>query len=225
MLPINTIQALFAAPIRFRYWVLITLLSFCHLVSSQETAGAVPKVLILGDSLSAGFGLLEGEEWPALMQKRSQQEGVPFTLINASISGETTSGGLSRLPKLLQTHQPDIVMIELGANDGLRGIPLKSTKENLQAMIDLVLQKYPSVKIVLAGMQIPPNMGQEYTQEFKNLFPDLAAKNKLSLIPFLLENVGGIPSLNQADGIHPTTQGHRIIAQNVWSILEPLMIK
>ena len=139
------------------------------------------------------------------------------------MSGETTSGGRGRIDWVLN-QKPDIFILELGANDGLRGVPLSVTKENLQAIIDAVLKKYPKTQIVLAGMQIPPNMGPEYTHEFRSIFPDLAKKNNLLLIPFLLKDVGGVPSLNQADGIHPTEEGHQIVAQNVWMVLQPLLV-
>ena len=144
---------------------------------------------------------------------------IPYHTVNSGVSGETTAGGLSRLDWILK--QPaDIFVLELGANDGLRGIPLTQTRTNLQTIIDRVKAKNPETKIVLAGMQIPPNMGTAYTTEFKAIFPDLAKKNSIALIPFLLENVGGIPELNLQDGIHPTPEGHQIVMENVWNVLK-----
>ena len=142
--------------------------------------------------------------------------------MNAGISGETTASGESRIGWLMR-DEIDIFVLELGANDGLRGIPLSETRENLQAIIDTVKKNNPNVKIVLAGMQIPPNMGPEYTSEFRKLFPEIAEKNDAYLIPFLLEDVAGIPELNQPDGIHPTEEGQRIVAQNVWEVIQPIL--
>jgi len=143
-------------------------------------------------------------------------------VINAGLSGETTASGRNRLDWVLN-QKADIFILELGANDGLRGIPLNETRLNLQAIIDAVKEKNQETVIILAGMQIPPNMGQEYTAEFKKIFPDLADKNKTLMIPFLLDNVAGIPDLNQEDGIHPTVEGQKIVAQNVWEVLEPVL--
>ena len=143
-------------------------------------------------------------------------------MINAGVSGETSSGGKTRIDWILR-EPVDIFILELGANDGLRGTPLSETKKNLQDIIDKVKAKYPDTKLVFAGMEIPPNMGQAYTTEFRNIYTDLAAKNKMTLIPFLLEGVGGEPELNQADGIHPTAEGHLIVAENVWKQLEKLL--
>jgi acyl-CoA thioesterase-1 len=140
-------------------------------------------------------------------------------VINAGVSGETSAGGNGRVNWILR--QPvDIFVLELGGNDGLRGIPLTETKKNLQTILDKVRAKYPQAKLILAGMQIPPNMGEQYTTTFKNLYPELAAKNKITLIPFLLQGVGGETKLNQPDRIHPTPEGHKILAENVWSILK-----
>jgi acyl-CoA thioesterase-1 len=143
-------------------------------------------------------------------------------VVNAGLSGETTTGGKNRLGWILN-QKIDIFVLELGANDGLRGIPLKETKINLQEMIDKVWEKNPDTKIVLTGMQIPPNMGKAYTSEFKGIWPELAKTNDISLVPFLLENVGGIGDLNQSDGIHPTAKGHKVLTENVWQVLEGLL--
>lgn len=148
--------------------------------------------------------------------------GLDYNVVNAGLSGETTAGGLNRINWILN-QQADVFVLELGANDGLRGIPLNETRQNLQAMIDTVRSKNADSAIVLAGMQIPPNLGQEYTAEFSAIFTDLAKENNLALIPFLLDGVAGIPELNLPDGIHPTPEGHRIVAANVWKVLEPII--
>ncbi len=179
-------------------------------------------ILFFGNSLTAGYGVGMDGAFPAIIQNTLDSLELDYKVVNAGLSGETTSGGLSRLDWVLN-QKVDVFVLELGANDGLRGIPLTETKSNLQAMIDLVWKKNPDTKIVLAGMQIPPNMGQDYTAEFKNIWTDLAKKNNVKLIPFLLDGVGGIPSLNQADGIHPTKEGHKILAKNVWEVLEGLL--
>ena len=179
-------------------------------------------ILFFGDSLTAGYGVGPGQAFPELIQHRLDSLHLPYQVTNAGVSGETTSGGKSRIDWVLR--QPvDIFILELGANDGLRGIPVTGTTANLQTIIDKVRAKYPSAKIILAGMQMPPSMGSTYATAFRNLFPQLATKNKIALIPFLLQNVGGIPRLNQGDGIHPTPEGHQIVAGNVWKILKPLL--
>jgi acyl-CoA thioesterase-1 len=179
-------------------------------------------ILFFGNSLTAGYGVGVDGAFPALIQNRLDSLDLGYKVVNAGLSGETTSGGLSRLGWVLN-QKVDIFVLELGANDGLRGIPLKETRSNLQAIIDLVWEKNPDTKIVLSGMQIPPNMGQAYTNEFKNIWTDLSKKNDINLIPFLLDGVGGIPTLNQADGIHPTLEGHKILAENVWKVLEGMI--
>ena len=147
---------------------------------------------------------------------------MSYKVINSGLSGETTAGGKNRINWVLN-QDIDIFVLELGANDGLRGVPLSETRSNLQTIIDFVHQKNPKIEIILAGIQIPPNLGAEYTSEFKNIFPDLAAKNNLKLIPFLLEDVAGIPELNQNDGIHPTKEGHQILAKNIWEVLKDVL--
>ena len=187
----------------------------------KEEINTSKKIVFFGDSLTAGYGLNDMEDaFPGVIQTKIDSLGLPYTIVNSGISGETSAGGKNRIDWVLN-DTPDVFVLELGANDGLRGVPLQQT--NLQAIIDAVKNKYPETKIVLAGMQIPPNMGQEYTTEFKNIFPTLAKKNNIALVPFLLENVGGIASLNQSDGIHPTKEGHKILAKNVWEILESLL--
>ena len=179
-------------------------------------------ILFFGNSLTAGYGLDTKESFPSLIQDRLDSLELNYTVINAGLSGETTSGGKNRLDWVLK-QKVDVFVLELGANDGLRGIPLKETKANLQIIINSVLEKNSETKIILAGMQIPPNMGQEYTIEFRTIFPDLAEKNDIQLIPFLLDGVAGIPDLNLPDGIHPTADGQKIVRENVWAILEKIL--
>jgi acyl-CoA thioesterase I len=186
-------------------------------------ASSNPKVILFfGDSLTAGYGLSTDEAFPALVEKKCLTNGTPCKVINAGLSGETSAGGLTRIDWILR--QPvDVFVLELGANDGLRGLPLDQTKKNLQAIIDKVKAKYPDVKIVIAGMMVPPNMGPEYTGNFRKIFPELAKKNNATLIPFLLEDVAGYEKLNLADGIHPNQEGHKIVAANVYKVLSPLL--
>ncbi len=181
-------------------------------------------ILFFGNSLTAGYGLEPDQAFPALIQQRLDSLQLPYNVINAGVSGETTAGGKSRIDWLLK--QPvDIFILELGANDGLRGIKLTETYQNLKTIIEKVRAKYPDVIIVLAGMQIPPNMGQTYATEFKDIFTRLQKEENVALIPFLLDQVAGIPTLNQADGIHPTVEGQEIVAENVWQVLAPLVMQ
>ncbi len=180
------------------------------------------NILFFGDSLTAGYGLSAEEAFPALLEKELNKDKQKVKITNGGSSGETSAGGLSRIDWLLR-KPIDVFVLELGANDGLRGLPLNQTRKNLQAIIDKVKIKYPEVKIVVAGMMVPPNMGKQYTEEFKNMYPQLATKNKAVLIPFILKDVAGIENLNQADGIHPTAEGHKIIAKNIKSIVEKLL--
>ncbi len=179
-------------------------------------------ILFFGNSLTAGYGLDTKESFPSLIQDRLDSLALKYTVINAGLSGETTSGGKNRLDWVLK-QKVDIFVLELGANDGLRGIPLTETRKNLQTIIDEVRAKNSTTKIILAGMQIPPNMGQEYTKEFRTIFPDLAEKNDLQLIPFLLDGVAGNPELNLPDGIHPTAEGQKIVRENVWVVLKEVL--
>ncbi|HET9504574.1 MAG TPA: arylesterase [Hymenobacter sp.] len=182
-----------------------------------------PAILFFGDSITAGLGVEPDEAYPALIGDKIDSLKLPYTVVNAGLSGETSAGGKSRLKWVLSRQPVGVFVLELGGNDGLRGLPLADTRQNLQAIIDTVRQLAPQAKIVLAGMQIPPNMGPDYAAEFKQLYADLAAKNKLTLIPFLLENVGGIAKLNQPDGIHPTPKGHKLVARTVWRTVQPLL--
>ena len=193
-------------------------------VSDEQSLSVTSNktIIFFGDSLTAGYQLDPEEAFPARIQEILDSLQLNYTVINAGLSGETTSSGLNRIGWILN-QETDVFVLELGANDGLRGIPLSETRNNLQAMIDTVRSKNPATSIVLAGMQIPPNMGQEYTAEFRQIFTDLAEENELALIPFLLEGVAGNPELNLEDGIHPTPEGHRIVANTVWDILEPIV--
>ena len=192
------------------------------LVLSAFQPRSPKRIVFFGDSLTAGYGVTPAQSFPSLIRRRIDSLHLPWQVVNAGVSGETSADGRSRIDWVLR--QPaDIFILELGANDGLRGIPVAGTSANLQAIIDAVRTKYPSAKIILAGMQMPPSMGATYTAAFRNIFPALAAKNKCALIPFLLQNVGGIPHLNQPDGIHPNPAGHLLVAGNVWKILRPLL--
>ena len=179
-------------------------------------------IVFFGNSITAGYGLQLTEAFPALIQQRLDSLKLPYKAVNAGVSGETSADGLARIDWILK-QKIDVFVLELGGNDGLRGIPVSETRKNLQLIIDKVKSKYPSAEIVLAGMQIPPNMGKRYAGEFRNLYPDLAKTNNIRLIPFLLEGVGGEAELNLDDGIHPTAEGHRILAENVWTVLQPLL--
>ena len=191
--------------------------------TAQETKKEEMKtILFFGNSLTAGYGLDPSEAFPALIQHKIDSLGLPYKVINAGLSGETTAGGKNRIDWLLR-QKIDVFVLELGANDGLRGIPVTETAKNLQAIIDKVKSKYPDVKMVLAGMEIPPNMGGRYAAEFRVIFRQIAEKNDMAFVPFLLEGVGGMRDLNQGDGIHPTEKGHRILAKNVWDVLEDVL--
>jgi acyl-CoA thioesterase-1 len=182
------------------------------------------NIVFFGNSLTAAYGLDPSEGYVALIQQRLDSLGLPYKAINAGLSGETTAGGRERVNWVIQ--QPlDIFVLELGGNDALRGIEPSATYENLEAIVQTVKGKYPDSKIVLAGMEAPPNMGQKYTSQFRQVYADLAKKHQLALIPFFLANVGGVPELNQADQIHPNKQGQYILRENVWQVLEGLLEK
>jgi len=184
--------------------------------------GQVKTILCFGDSLTAGYGLDPAQAFPAVIQEKIHARGWDFRVINAGLSGETTAGGLRRIDWVLQ-RPIAVLVLELGANDSLRGLPITEARHNLQGIIDRTRQKYPQTKIVLAGMYAPPNLGREYTSSFHTMFSELATANDAALIPFLLEGVAGIPALNLPDGLHPTPAGHQIIAENVWKVLEPVL--
>lgn len=176
-------------------------------------------ILFFGNSLTAAYGIDPEDGFAGLTQQRIDSLDLNYRVINGGLSGETTAGGLNRLDWFLE-DKPDIFVLELGGNDGLRGIKLTETKSNLLKIIDKVRSKFPDTKIILAGMQIPPNMGQEYATEFTEMYPAVAEEKDVTLIPFLLENVGGIPELNLPDGIHPTEEGHKIVFKTIWPYLE-----
>lgn len=179
-------------------------------------------ILFFGDSITAGYGLETERAFPALIQQKIDSLDLNYSVVNAGLSGETTAGGLRRIDWILQQHV-DIFVLELGGNDGLRGIDPQSSKENLQGIISKVEQKYPDAEIVLTGMQAPPNLGEIYTEEFRNIFYDLAEENDVTFMPFILKEVAGNPELNQPDGIHPTAKGHQVVAENLWEVLQPLI--
>lgn len=192
------------------------------LAATTAAPAATKTLLFYGDSLTAGYGLDPSEAYPALVQKKIDDAKLDWKVVNAGLSGETTAGGLRRLDWILR--QPvDIFVIELGGNDGLRGLAPEIIRANIQTMIERIRAKNPRTTVVLTGMQIPTNMGTAYAQAFAKIFPELAEKNQTAFIPFLLAGVGGVPELNQADGIHPTAEGHRIVAENVWVVIKPLL--
>jgi acyl-CoA thioesterase-1 len=179
-----------------------------------------PRIVAFGDSLTAGFGVGADEAYPARLQRRLQEQGLHYRVINAGVSGDTTAGGLRRLDWVLKSR-PEVVILELGANDGLRGLNLEQTKSNLERIIQRC--QNASVTVVLAGMKLPPNYGADYTKGFEAMYPELARQYRLTLIPFFLDGVAGSAELNQADGIHPTSEGYRIIADKVLETVKPLL--
>lgn len=186
-------------------------------------AAPTPRVILfLGDSITAGLGLDPSLAFPALIQQKIDAQGWDFRVVNAGQSGDTSAGGLGRLNWLLK-NRVEVLVLELGANDGLRGLPVETTRKNLQAIIDHTKAKYPEAKVIIAGMKVPPNMGGDYSRKFEAVFADLAKKNNAPLVPFILEGVGGVPSLNLADGIHPNAKGQQRVADNVWKVLEPIL--
>jgi acyl-CoA thioesterase I len=200
------------------------LAGFIVLMGTSLTAADTRSIVFFGDSLTAGYGLENpaAESYPALIQKKLEAAGLAWRAVNAGLSGETTSGGVRRVDWILR--QPvDIFVLALGANDGLRGINPSVSRSNLQEIINRVRAKNPAAKIVVAGMQMPPSLGEDYTKEFGAMFPAIARKNDATLIPFLLEGVGARNEFNQGDRIHPNAEGHAIIAEQVWKILRPML--
>lgn len=195
-------------------------------IQTEETATTdtdIKTILCFGDSITAGYGLDDtNDAFPGVLQQKIDSLDLNYTVINSGLSGETTAGGKGRIDWILN-QDIDIFLLELGANDGLRGVQLSETRTNLQDIIDIVKKKSPETTIILAGMQLPPNMGQDYTTGFKQIFSDLVKKNDLEFVPFILKDVGGIKALNQNDGIHPTVEGHKIVANTVWEVLGPLV--
>lgn len=226
--------------LKFCYFILVLFLYACgdgnpkkttedlpeaHTEASDTTGTTNKTILCFGDSITAGYGLDDSEDaYPAVLQQKMDSLNLNYTVINSGVSGETSAGGKSRIDWIMK--QPiRIFILELGANDGLRGVPLSETRSNLQGIIDVVKNKSPETTIILAGMQLPPNMGQDYTTEFRQLYIDLATQNDLVFIPFILQGVGGIAELNQTDGIHPNIEGHQVVANTVWEVLKPLVTR
>lgn len=190
--------------------------------TQQEKGQEQPRksIVFFGNSLTAGYGVEPGQAFPALAQKRIDSLGLGYTVVNAGLSGETTASGVNRVDWVISQQPVDIFVLELGGNDGLRGIEVGETQKNLELIIEKVRAKYPKATVVLAGMMVPPNMGPTYSKAFKAIFPRVAEKAKVMLIPFILENVGGEKELNQEDGIHPTPEGHKLVLENVWPVLK-----
>lgn len=192
------------------------------LVSAPLLGAEVKTIVVLGDSIAAGYGVDLEEAFPARLEEKVLAAGLPYRVINAGVSGDTTAGGARRISWVLK-NPVDVLVLELGGNDGLRGISPEETAKNLQQIIDRVREKNPDARIIVAGMQMANNMGEDYNKEYREVFSSIAKKNRAVLIPFLLEGVGGKPQLNQPDRIHPTAEGHKIVAENVWSVLGPLL--
>ncbi|MEL6922762.1 MAG: arylesterase [Bacteroidota bacterium] len=190
--------------------------------SASETT-ATKKILFYGNSLTAAYGLEPTQGFAHLIQLKIDSLGLDYEVVNAGLSGETTKGGLARIDWILDNNKVDVFVLELGGNDGLRGIDPKASYQNLEQIIQKVQAKHPDVSIVLAGMEAPPNMGTDFTSKFRKMYPELAKQYDAALIPFLLDGVGGIPELNLPDGIHPNVEGHQIVAENIWKVLQPIL--
>ena len=196
---------------------------FVLMVASAAARAEAPVILVFGDSISAGYGLPLEQGWVELLKTRLKSQGYGDQVVNASVSGETTAGGLARLPRALELHHPSIVILELGGNDGLRGLPTAQMRANLTQMA--ALSSAAGAKVLLLGMRMPPNYGPEYTEQFARVFSDLAAEKKIPLVPFLLTNIALSPALLQGDDIHPNALGQPILLDNVWPTLKPLLHK
>jgi len=211
---------------RLKLVLLLALSSFVPFhVLAQDTLVANtdngPAIIVLGDSLSAAYGMEISQSWPSLLQGRLRGNGYAHRVFNSSITGDTTQGGLARLPRLLNKHQPDIVILELGGNDGLRGLPIEVTGQNLSSMIEQ--SQSAGARVILAEMRIPPNYGRTYTQKFNSMFTDLSGQYGITLLPFLLQDIALEPGLMQADGIHPTASAQPMILEQVWAVLRPVL--
>jgi acyl-CoA thioesterase-1 len=192
-------------------------------IALQNAVASGRTILVLGDSLSAAHGIRPEQGWVALLAQRLQAQGNGYEVVNASVSGETTSGGLQRLPRALHLHQPGMVILELGANDGLRGLPLAATRDNLVKMVQL--SQAAGARVLLVGIRIPPNYGPRYANEFAGIFPEIAHQYHLPLVPFLLEKVALDATLMQEDGLHPNARGEPLVLDSLWQGLEPLLKK
>jgi acyl-CoA thioesterase I len=192
-------------------------------IALQNAVASARTILVFGDSLSAAYGIRPEQGWVELLAQRLQAQGYGYQIVNASVSGETSSGGLQRLPRALQLHHPALVILELGANDALRGLPLDGTRENLATMVQL--SQSAGARVLLVGLRIPPNYGARYTQQFASIFPGLANQYHLPLVPFLLEKVALDPERMQADGLHPNAQGEPPVLETLWPYLKPLLKK
>jgi len=191
--------------------------------AAVEPVGSGPRVVFVGTSLTAGLGLLSPEDaFSAQLQELADSAGIAARMVNAGVSGETSAGGLRRIGWVLG-DTVDVLVLELGANDGLRGLPTEALQDNLEAIIDSTRAHWPDARVVLVGMEAPPNLGARYTRAFHDVFPTVARSRGTELVPFLLDGVGGVAELNQDDGIHPTAEGHRILARNVWPVLESVL--
>ena len=199
----------------------ISLLGFSFVACISQANAANPKILVYGDSLSAAYGVAKSQGWVEYLQKKLADQHFRYDVINASISGETTSGGLTRLATTLAKTKPNIIILELGANDGLRGLPVNEMSANLNAMI--TQSKKANVKVLLVGMRIPPNYGPKYTDSFSNTYPQLSQQHKVTLVPFMLENIAAKPKLIQDDGLHPNVLGQPMMLDNIWPKLQPLL--
>ena len=205
---------------------LLATFSFPTAGAARRDASKVITIVALGDSLTAGYGLSRQQAYPALVAEKMRAAGYEFEVVNAGSSGDTTAGGLRRLPAILRAHKKiDIFILELGINDAFRGVPIEQIRANLQAIIDQIRARHPTAAIVIAGMQLPDFSSDDFVGAFGGIFGALAEKNHATLIPYLLEGVGGNPELNQWDRVHPNAAGQRVLAENVWRVLEPLLRK
>ncbi|MDG2251028.1 MAG: arylesterase [Gammaproteobacteria bacterium] len=200
--------------------LLVIIMSLCPAVA-RSAEEATNTLLVYGDSLSAAYGIQEAQGWVSLLETRLNEEDWPYKLINGSVSGETTTGGLERLPAMLSNYQPDLVILELGGNDGLRGLPLETLKANLKKMISLI--RAAGSEVLLTGIQIPPNYGPRYTEPFFSLYTEISEEDSLALVPFLIDGIPQQPELMQNDGIHPKAEAQIMILDNVWPYLEPML--
>lgn len=205
-----------------RFLVLV-LYSLALAGPASAAAAKAPAILVVGDSLSAGYGLRPGEGWVSLLERRLSAQGYEYHVVNASVSGETTGGGLERLPRALALHRPGIVILELGANDGLRGLPVGELRANLAAMIRMA--RDAGARVLLTGIRVPSNYGPRYTEKFFGVYGELAAEHKVALVPFLLDGIALDEAMFQADGIHPGAGAQPVLLDNVWPALESLLTR